>query len=243
MGERLTVLIPCLNEERNLEATVRDIQAVVPDLDVDVEILMIDDGSTDGTERVMQELCDRYDNCRYRQNPENLGLGRTVLDTHEVVPPDTWLTIIPGDNEFIFESIRNHLAVRHEYDFILGYVQNQVIRPFRRRVASAAFRNVIKHLYGYDYRYLNGFLMYRAADVQGIEVVSGGHAFVPELLAKAQLRRPELRIGEVAFWERGRRHGASNAFKPGSVVRAIYDVGRGYSSVARFRQRVTSDGD
>ena len=65
-----------------------------------------------------------------------LGLGRTVMSKYEVIDPDGWVSVIPGDNEVDFRSIHNFLAVRDRYDVVLGYLQNPVIRPFARRIAS-----------------------------------------------------------------------------------------------------------
>lgn len=238
--ELLTVIVPCLNEEGNLEDTVEDILSVAPELDVDLDIWMVDDGSTDGTAALMQELERRHPECTFVQNPHNLGIGRTVLRCHEMIEPDSWVTIVPGDNEFVFASVVNLLEARREYDFILGYVQNIVIRPMKRRVASAAFHRVMQLLYGFHYKYLNGFLLYRARDVQGLEIISSGHAFVPELLAKAQLRNPALRIGEVPFLARGRGAGESKAIRPRSVAQAVREVARGYRSVSSYREEVVS---
>lgn len=236
--ELLTVIVPCLDEEENLADTVADILSVAPNLDVEVEIWMVDDGSTDNTAAIMARLEREHAECRHVTNPHNMGIGATVLRCHELIEPDSWITIIPGDNEFVFASIENHLEARERYDFILGYVQNIVIRPVKRRVASAGFHKVMQLLYGFHYKYLNGFLLYRARDVQGLEVTSSGHAFVPELLAKAQLRNPGLRIGEVPFLERGRSAGESKAIRPKSVIQALREVSRGYRSVSEYREEV-----
>ncbi len=236
-GECLTVIIPCLNEEANVGDTVRGVLQVAEGLPVAVEVLLIDDGSTDGTRAVMEEICDGEDRCRMKVNTRNLGLGRSVLGAYEEIPPESWITVIPGDNEFIFDSIEAFLEVRDRFDVILGYLQNPVIRPLRRRMASRLFTLVASVLYGFNFQYLNGMKMYRARAFRGIEVTSGGHAFVAELLAKAILRDPRLRIGEVPFAARGRSGGASKAIRPTSVVRALKEVWAGKLSVNAYRKK------
>jgi hypothetical protein len=173
-----------------------------------------------------------------RVNVCNRGQGRSVLDSYAELEPGSWVTVLPGDNEFDFESILGFLELRDRHDLILGYFQNPVIRPFRRRLASAAFTWVANALYGFRFRYLNGMKLYRVDCFRGIEVVSSGHAFNAELLAKAVLRNPRLRIGQAPFLARGRAQGASKAFRPLAVLRALRDVVRGYRSVAAFRDQV-----
>ena len=241
-GELLTVIIPCLNEERTLQGTVEDILGVAPQLPLDLEILMIDDGSTDGTRRVMAQLCEKYECCRTKLNPFNRGQGRSILMTYDELEPGTWVTVVPGDNEFDFTSILDFLELRQRHDVILGFFSNPVIRPFSRRLASGAFTAVANALYGFRFRYLNGMKLYRVDAFRGIDVVSSGHAFNAELLAKAILRNPRLRIGEAPFLARGRAHGSSKAFRPGSILKAVWDVIRGYRSVSEFRRRVIAEG-
>jgi glycosyltransferase involved in cell wall biosynthesis len=236
--ELLTVVIPCRNEEEGIAPTVAEILGHAPSLPVDVEVLLIDDGSTDGTRRRMEELAAAHATCRLIVNDRNLGMGRSVIRAYDEVPAGSWVTALPGDHELTFESIDNFLAVRDRYDLILGYLQNPVIRTFRRRLASWAFTRIVSLLYGFQWRYLNGMKMYRAEVFKGLEVVSSGHAFMAEAIAKAQLRWPQVRIGEVAFAARGRARGASKAIRPGSVLRAVRDVARGARSVARYRERV-----
>lgn len=236
--ELLTVIVPCLNEEGTVGETVADIFSVADRLPLRVDILLIDDGSTDGTRKRMEEICHHQDRCRMRVNPRNLGLGRSVCDAYDDIEPTSWVTVVPGDNEFLFDSIDAFLAAGGDYDVLLGYLRNPVIRPLRRRLASQAFTSVANFLYGFHYRYLNGMKMYRAWAFQGIDVRSGGHAFVAELLAKAILRCPRLRIGEVPFAARGRATGSSKAIRPSSILRAVREVWVGKLSVNAYRKQV-----
>lgn len=245
--ELLTVIVPCLNEEQGLVRTVESVMEVAPELPIALQVLMVDDGSRDSTPQVMERLCVQHDLCRMRRNPRNMGLGRSVMSAYEDVPDGSWVTVLPGDDELDFKSIHGFLNIRDQFDLILGYLQNPVIRPLRRRVASAAFSHVVRFLYGLDYRYLNGLKMYRIEVFRGIEVQSSGYAYTAELIAKAILRNPSLRIGEAPFVARGRAHGRSNAFRPGAISNAVYEVVRGQRLVAAYRDHVIgapdTDGD
>ena len=234
--ELLTVVVPCLNEEAAVRPTVDEIMSLAPTLPVRVEVLMVDDGSTDGTRRVMEELCERYPAARMLVNATNLGAGRAAMKAFEGIDRESWITCIPGDNEMMFESIRGFLDIRKDYDLILGYLQNPVIRPLVRRFASNAFTVTTRMLYGYPYRYLNGVKMYRRWVFEGIETISGGHAINAELIAKAILKHPLLRIGEAAFVARGRARGHSKAFRPASIATAVRETYQGYREVVRYRE-------
>ncbi|MCP4006202.1 MAG: glycosyltransferase family 2 protein [bacterium] len=238
--EQLTVIIPCRDEAHNVEQAVDSVYRVIPELDLDVHILLVDDGSVDDTALIMERLCKENPDCRMRVNKHNLGLGRTVLNSYPDIPSDHWISVFPGDNELIFGSIRNLLALRKDHDLVLGYLQNQVIRTLRRRLASYSFSAVVRFIYAFPYRYLNGLKLYKARVFKDIEVVSSGHAFNAELLAKAILRNPNLRVTEAPFTARGRSLGASKAIQPTSILKAIRDVYMGYRSVCRYRDQVVA---
>jgi dolichol-phosphate mannosyltransferase len=236
--ERLTVVVPCKNEAFNIERTIDSIEATIPSLDVEVDVLMIDDGSTDGTAEIMKKICAERPWCRMRVQEVNRGLGRTVLNSYHHIPEDHWVTVLPGDNELVFASIKNLLALRHENDLVLGYLQNPVIRTAVRRVASGLFSAVVRFVYGYPYRYLNGMKLYRAWIFKDLDVISTGHAFNAELLAKAILRKPDLRVAEAPFVARGRASGETKAFRPRAMAIALRDVFWGYRSVCAYREQV-----
>ena len=235
--DQLTVIVPCKDESANLERAVDSIDAVIPRLDLEVNVLMVDDGSSDGTAHVMEKICAERPHCRMLVQEVNRGLGRTVLNAYHHIPEDHWVTVFPGDNELVFDSIENLLAMRHDYDLVLGYLQNPVIRTVVRRIASSLFSTVVRFVYGYPYRYLNGMKLYKVAVFKDIEVISTGHAFNAELLAKAILRNPHLRVGEAPFAARGRAAGETKAFRPFSVMTAVRDVFWGYKSVCDYREK------
>lgn len=238
-NEKLCVLVPCLNEEALVRRTVEEVLQHAERMPMPVEIVMIDDGSMDGTREVMRELCEEDSRCRLIAHDVNRGLGRCVTEAYEMIEDDTWVTVFPGDSEFVFaESIDSLLAARHGHDVVLGYLYNPVVRKLSRRVASTGFLKLTKTLYGFRWRSLNGMKLYRAGAFKGIEVVSGGHAYVGELLAKAQLRRPDLRITEAPFISRGRAVGDSHAIKPMSIVRAVLETYKGAQDVSRYREQM-----
>ena len=236
--ETLVVVVPCYNEEANIEQTVQSIRLVASELPLRVDVLLIDDGSSDGTKREIAELCERY-GYSAMYNERNRGVGRSLLEAYKQIDPAHWVTIMPGDNEIDFASIKGFVQARHNFDVILGYLQNPVIRPLRRRLFSVAYMRTVQILYGFSFRYLNGMKLFRAHVFQEIDVEASGHAFNSELLAKAILRCPSLRVGEAPFVARGRATGSSKAIRPSAVAQSVVEVGRGWRSVGQFRDKVT----
>jgi glycosyltransferase involved in cell wall biosynthesis len=237
--ERLFVIVPCFNEEDSVEAVVEEVLAHAPRLTMPVAVIAIDDGSTDGTRARIEALAGRDARVIPQINTHNLGLGASVMKAYGRIPDGSWVTVLPGDGEIVFgASIDALLALRHDKDLILGYLQNPVVRPFGRRLASHAFSVIARSVHGLPYRYLNGMKLYRIDVFRGLTVRSLGHAYTAELIAKAQLRDPSLRIGEAPFAARGRGRGRSKAIHPLSVLQAVHETVVGLREVSRFRAQI-----
>lgn len=74
----ITVVVPAFNEEHRLPATLSDLVAYFAGRDETAEIIAVDDGSLDGTERVIADWCARHPQVRSIRLPENRGKGAAV---------------------------------------------------------------------------------------------------------------------------------------------------------------------
>jgi glycosyltransferase involved in cell wall biosynthesis len=237
-NERLVVVVPCYNEEANVEETFVDIAEEIPKIPMPTVIVFVDDGSTDRTKEKIEKLCKDHAFCHAIWHSENRGLGASILEGVAWARPEDWVTIMPGDNEFVFASVHQFIQARTRYDVVLGYYQNPIFRTMTRRLASEAFVKIVRLVYGFPFRYLNGFYFFRARCFQGLQIASSGHAFGPELIAKALLREPLLRVGERPFAARGRAIGESKAFRPRAVAHAVREFVVGVRSTSQYREEL-----
>ena len=74
----LSVVIPCYNEERRLPRTIEQIESYLGDKGTDYELILVDDGSADGTRKVMDAAAARNSKVRIEVLPHNRGKGRAL---------------------------------------------------------------------------------------------------------------------------------------------------------------------
>jgi dolichyl-phosphate beta-glucosyltransferase len=77
---RLSVVIPCYNEELRLPRTIQQIERYVGARGDPYELILVDDGSADGTRRVMEEAAARNKSIRIVALPVNRGKGRALAE-------------------------------------------------------------------------------------------------------------------------------------------------------------------
>ncbi len=74
----LTIVIPAYNEERRLPPTLEKIRAWIAQKGIAAEVLVVDDGSTDGTARVVEDHKSSFASIRVLSNGRNFGKGYSV---------------------------------------------------------------------------------------------------------------------------------------------------------------------
>jgi dolichyl-phosphate beta-glucosyltransferase len=76
----LSIVIPCYNEEERLPRTIEQIERYLEGKDLAYELILVDDGSTDGTRLVMDAAAERNRFVRLEALPQNRGKGRALAE-------------------------------------------------------------------------------------------------------------------------------------------------------------------
>src|SRR5260370_7432722 len=79
-GVNLSVVVPCYNEEQRLPSTIEKIEAFLDKRGDRYELILVDDGSADGTRRVMDEAAARHNAVRIQALPGNRGNGPALTE-------------------------------------------------------------------------------------------------------------------------------------------------------------------
>ena len=143
----VTIVVPAFNEEDGIEGVVSRLDALK--LAVPVEILVVDDGSTDGTAKVLERLKTRFPKLRVEKHIVNRGYGAALKTgfaraSHEVV------VITDGDGTYPENKIEELLArIDDGADMAVGSRTGADVNiPLVRRPAKAFLRRLASFLAG-----------------------------------------------------------------------------------------------
>ena len=118
MNKTITVIIPSLNEEANISATVNNVLMALNGRACDYEILLFDDFSTDKTPEIIDALAVENNKIKAIHNDRNMGFGYNFNKGVELARMD-YISILPGDNEIEQEGIARMYASLGSADIIV----------------------------------------------------------------------------------------------------------------------------
>ena len=175
-------VVPCFNEQDNVEPTVRSIRSAVGS-DRPYEIVLVDDCSTDATLARMQALAAADGRIRVIHNPVNLSLGGAYKRGVAVAEAEH-VIMIPGDDGFPGPSIAEIIRHAGEADIIIPVVTNSGVRVWYRALASKGFTTLLNWLFWLDVGYYNGAVLQRTDRLHTIEITTNSFAYQAEALVK-----------------------------------------------------------
>jgi glycosyltransferase involved in cell wall biosynthesis len=212
----LAIIVPAYCEAQNIIATLENVTRALAPLALTSEIIVIDDGSPDGTGDVVTANLSRFPGVRLLTNERNLGFGASYRRGVDAAALDH-IVMVHGDNAWGHETLREFFSHVGESDIIVGYTREMWrSRTWRRAFISKTYTWLVNLVTGYRLTYYNGLQIHRAATLKHLQIESSGYGFQAEVLVKAL--RASAGCIEVPMDLIERVHGDSHAFRLKNVV-------------------------
>src|ERR1039457_5019147 len=183
-NESVSIVLPALNEAKNLEGTIASALAAVSKLVSEFEVLVVDDGSTDATAEVCRRLPFANPSIRLCRHEQQRGYG-AALRTGLTKAGCDLVFFTDADGQFSFDEIGDFLNAIDSVDMVIGYrVDRQ--DPWFRKVNSRIGNWIARRQFGVRARDINcAYKLLRRAALQQLPLVSNGAMINTELLAHA----------------------------------------------------------
>ena len=220
-NKSISFIILALNEEAYIESTVNTVINAVSLSDITkYELILVNDGSTDSTQEIMQQIILNKTNCKVINNTTNIGIGGSWRIGLSHAKND-YIMLIAGDDIMPIEDICSILNKIGEADVILPYLTNKKLRSKGRRLGSWGYTRVINTIFNHKVKYYQGVLPKRNI-VTELNIKSTSYAFQAEITIK--LLRKGYSYIEVPINNTPRNEIKSVALQPKRLLAVLKSI-------------------
>lgn len=221
--------MPAFNEIGNIGRAVESARRVMGELAAEHEIIVVDDGSTDGTGELLEKMKAEIPELRVIHHDGNTGYGTALRDGFAAARmPLIFYT--DSDNQFDAGELRAFLPHADAHPLVIGHRIGRTDRPLRLLFAWG-FNRLVRLVFGLRARDIDcAFKLFRREIFDRIEIESDKYFVDGEILVKA--RALGLQAKEI-----GVRHYPRAAGRPKVRMSAVFST---LAEMARIRRSVAS---
>ncbi|PTL33220.1 glycosyltransferase [Prevotella sp. oral taxon 376] len=218
----ISVVIPLFNEEDSIPELYHWIERVMKANGFSFEVIFVNDGSTDASWQVIEDLCKESEvvkGIKFRRNygkSPALYCGFNEAQGDVVITMDADLQDSPGEIPGLYKMIKEG-----GYDLVSGYKQKRY-DPLSKTIPTKIFNWTVRKVSGIHnlHDFNCGLKAYRKDVVKNIEVYGEMHRFIPYLAKNAGFDK----IGEKVVHHQARKYGQSKFMKINRFVNGYLDL-------------------
>ncbi|MBP2615487.1 glycosyltransferase family 2 protein [Chryseobacterium jejuense] len=217
----LSIVIPLLNEEDSLEELFSRIDNVCQTSNLSYEIWFVDDGSTDLSWSIIENLKVQYPQIHAIKFSRNYGKSQALHAAFERTNGDVVITMDADLQDFPEEIPELYNMVIHDnYDIVSGWKKKRFDNVMTKNIPSKLFNAAARKVSGvYLHDFNCGLKAYKRQVVKSVDVYGDMHRYIPVLAANAGFRR----ITEKEVQHQARPYGTSK-FGTERFVRGFLDL-------------------
>jgi len=226
----ISVFFPCYNEQANVGRTVEKALEVLGKLNADFEAIIVDDGSSDDTGRIADEIAGRDGRVKVVHHQRNLGYGAALQSGFNVATKEL-VFYTDGDGQFDISEMPPLLGLMEQYDIVSCYRLNRR-DSIIRKINGWCWTRLICLMFGLKICDIDcAFKLYKREIFDKIELSSTGALIDAEILARAA--RKGYRITQKGVHHYPRTSGTQS----GASLRVIL---RAFKELFKLQRRIRS---
>ena len=202
----ISVVVPLFNEEDSLSELTTWIDKVMQLHSFSYEVILVDDGSRDGSWKVVEQIAAENNNIKGIQFRRNYGKSAALFEGFDAVIGDVVITM-DADLQDSPEEIPDlyKMIMKDDFDLVSGWKKKRY-DPITKTIPTKLFNSATRQLSGIKLNDFNcGLKAYKRNVVKTIEVYGEMHRYIPVLAKQAGF----VNIGEKVVEHQARKHGNS----------------------------------
>jgi glycosyltransferase involved in cell wall biosynthesis len=220
----ISVFFPAFNDEGSIAGLISQAIAVLPQFTDDYEVIVVNDGSSDGTATVLDDLASRTPRLRVIHHPRNRGYGGALRSGFESATKDL-IFYTDGDGQYDVREMALLIPLMTEdVDVVNGYkIKRSDSR--RRIILGEIYKFLARRMFGLPIRDVDcDFRLMRRDAIQNVKLTSTSGVVCTEMIYK--LKMAGCRFAETPVHHYPRLYGQSQFFTLRRVARTGFDFFR-----------------
>lgn len=221
----LSVFFPCLNEEPNIPLFVEEAMRVLPKFARKYEIIIVNDGSRDGSLKIAKKMKKKYPEVEIVNHAKNRGYGASLKSGFAHAKYD-WVFFTDGDLQFSLDQLKDFLPFTEKYQAVIGFRKKRADGALRDTNAKIykTFVDILFRLHVKDIDCAFKLISKKALNLVNLE--SEGAFISAELLYK--LKKKRIKFKQLPVDHFPRRYGSPTGNKLSVILRACKEALRLY---------------
>jgi len=214
----ISIVVPVYNEEENLPILIPHLSKVLDPLGKSYEMILVDDGSSDGSRKIVKQMASADPRIRLLGFKKNCGETAAGAAGLKAARGDIVITI-DADLQNDPEDIPRMLGYLKEYDMVTGWREKRDDSRVKR-ITSRIANRIRNRLSGEEIRDSGcTFRVYKRECLQDLKLYKGMHRFMPTLV-----KLEGYRVIEIPIAHHPRRFGVSKYTTWNRMWRAFVDL-------------------
>ena len=214
----VSAFFPCYNDEHTIGLMVHAVREALAGAVDEFEIIVVDDGSSDGSVGVLESVRADVPELRIVRHERNRGYGGALISGFAAATME-WTFYTDGDAQYdASEVVRCIDAAREDIDVVQGFKIGRG-DPWYRKVIGRAYHHAVRLLFDLHVRDTDcDFRLIRTTLVERVGLTSTTGVICVEMMRKFE--RAGARFAEVGVSHRTRPHGRSQFFRVPAIARS-----------------------
>jgi len=217
----LSVILPAYNEEQAIAESINNVVATLTPWVRDFEVIVVNDGSKDNTQAVVEHIAANQPRIRLINHQVNQGYGAALVSGFQAVNGELAF-FTDSDGQFDIRDLDPFFPLIEHYDAVLGYRINRQ-DTWMRKLNAWGWKMLVNTLLGLGVRDVDcAFKLYRADFFRSHCLETRGAMINAEILYK--LKRSGLTYTQIGVHHLPRRSGRATGAKLSVILRALREL-------------------